>query len=295
MAKFGRNYILEIQTQSGSMLTIEPPFTIEFDITRNILTSANVSSIRVYNLNANHRSQVRKNKNDFGDLRLIRLQAGYEKNLSVIFEGNITQSWSVREGNSFITQLESFDGGFAFANSFTNINFPANTSQRSVIETFVQGLSSAGVKPGVIGTFSDPPLPRGNAFSGSTISLLREQTGGRFFIDNGKAYALSDNECLSGPVMTINAQSGLLGTPVREETIITFDMLFEPRLVLAQLINLQSVDQAETIRPNFNGQWKIVSLKHRGMISETVCGTAISSVGLLQPIGSATLSVVGAA
>lgn len=289
MAKFGRNYILNIQTQSGSTLTIKPPFTVEFDITRNILSSANVSSIRVFNLNANNRSQIRKNVNDYGDLRLINLQAGYGNNLPVVFQGNITQAWSVREGVNFITQIESFDGGYAFANSVSNTNFPANATQQTVVDSLVQNLAASGVNPGVIGSF-EGTLSRGNSYSGNTTDILREITGGRFYIDNGKAFALSDNECISGPVTTIDSSSGLLGTPVREQTIINFDMLFEPRLLLAQLITLNSITES-----NFNGQYKIISLKHRGMISEAICGDAITSVGLLQPLGTQTLTVVGAA
>lgn len=290
--KFGRNYSLDIQTQDGSTLTIAPPFTVEFDITRNILSSANVSSIRVYNLNANHRSQIRKNITDLGDLRLIQLKAGYGDNIPIVFSGNITQAWSVREGTNFISQIESFDGGFAFINSITDVSFPANTAQQTVIETLVQNLSAAGVQMGAIGTF-DGSLSRGNAYSGNTTDLLRQLTSGRFFIDNGKAYALSDNECLSGPLTLINTASGLLGTPVREQSIINFDMLFEPRLKLAQRVELQSGNAEETIRQNFNGIYKVVSIKHRGMISESVGGDAITSVGLLQPLGSQTLTVVG--
>lgn len=294
MSKFGRNYILTVETISGATITVQPPFTIEFDITRNILSSANVSSIRIYNLNANNRSQIRKNVTDYGDQRLIRLKAGYGKNMPVVFEGNISQAWSVREGVNFITQVESFDGGFAYANSNTDLNFPAGTSQQTVVDSLVQNLSSSGVALGAIGNISSESLARGNSYSGNTTDLLRQLTGGRFFIDNGKAYALSDNECLSGPVTLINAASGLLGTPVREQTIINFDMLFEPLLVLAQKVSLESANREEGLRNNFNGEYKIVSLKHRGMISEAVAGSAITSVGLLQPLGSQSLTVVGA-
>lgn len=286
--KFGRNYILNVETIGGSTLTIKPPFTIEFDITRNVLTSANVSSIRVYNLNENHRNQILLNVNDFGRFRAIQLMAGYGSNMPIVFDGEYRHAWSVREGVNFISQLESFDGGFAFANSTSNISFPANTDQKTVIETLVADLKAAGVQVGAIGNF-EGSLGRGNAYSGNTCDLLRELTGGRFFIDNGKAYALADNECIAGPVTLIDASAGLLNTPVREQTYINFDMLFEPRLVIGQKITLKS-----TTEKNFNGDYKVVALKHRGMISEAVCGEAITTVTLFQPLGSTTLSTVGA-
>lgn len=287
MAKFGRNYVLNVETRSGTTLTITLPFTLEFDITRNVMTSANVSSIRVYNLNANNRSQIRKNINDYGDIRIIQLLGGYGDNLSLMFEGNITQAWSVREGVDFITQIESFDGGYAFANALSNVSFPSQTEQRTVIDSLINDLAGAGVKPGAIGSFSGS-LVRGNAYSGMTCEILQQLTGGRFYIDNGKAYALADNECISGPVTVINARSGLLGTPVREQTIITFDMLFEPKLIVGQQITLQSA----TADSNINGEYKVISLKHRGLISESVAGSAITTVGLLQPLGSQGLVMV---
>lgn len=291
-SKFGRNYILNVQTSDGQTLTVELPFTIEFDITRKILTSANVAQFRIYNLNTNHRSQIRKNINltGFDDQnRIVQILAGYGTNLALMFEGYITQAWSVREGMNFITQIECFDGGFAFTNSMSNTTFPALTEQKTVIESLVSDLAGAGVKPGVVSPNAfQGQLSRGNAYSGNTCDLLRQITNGNFYIDNGKAFALSDNECISGPITTINAASGLLNTPVREQTIIRFEMLFEPKLLVGQQVTLDSL----TADKEINGDYKVVGLKHRGMISDSVCGEAITTVELLQPLGQQKLSVV---
>lgn len=289
LSKFGRNYKLNVQTQSGDTLTIELPFTLEFDITRNTLTSANVAQIRVFNLSAKNRAQIRKNVNynNPENPRLVQLLAGYGDNLSLLFEGNITLAWSFREGTNFVSQIECFDGGFAFINSMSSQTFPAGVEQASVIDSLVQDLAGSGVKVGAIGSFPGT-LPRGNAYVGNTCTLLQQLTGGRFYIDNGKANILADNECIAGPVTIISPQSGLLDTPVREETYIYFNMLFEPRLLVGQQVTLQSV----TADSNINGNYKIVSLKHRGMISDAVCGDAITNVGLLQPLGSQQLTTV---
>lgn len=292
LEKFGRNYVLNIGTNDGNTLTVKPPFTIEFDVTRNTLTSANVSSIRIYNLNSNNRSRIRKNVNDFGDIRQIQLLAGYGKNLSLIFDGNITQAWSVREGTNFITQIESFDGGFAFANAYSNVSFPSGTAQQTVVSTLIKDLNNFSVAPGLVSPSAfGGSLSRGNAYSGNTCNLLQSITGGLFFIDNGKAYALSDNECVGGAVTTISPASGLLDTPIREQTIITANMLFEPKLVMSQQVTLRSF----TADTGINGNWKVVSIKHRGMISESVAGSATTTVQLLQPLGSQGLSVLGVA
>lgn len=270
MDKFGRNYKLQVQTQSGSILTVTLPFTIEFDITRNTLTSANVCQIRIYNLSLNNRNQIRFNVSDYGQFRSILLEAGYGDNLVKIFTGNISEAWSVREGTNFITQIECYDGGFAFNNGVTNTQFPAGTPQQEVIRNLASSLPN--VEVGAIGSYPGT-LTRGNSYSGSTTEILRELTGGGFFIDGGKANALSTDEyIINGAPLVINSQSGLLGTPVLERTIVRFDMIFEPALNVGEKIILNSSTEA-----NFNGEYKCTAVKHRGVISEAVCGSVITT------------------
>lgn len=278
--KFNRNYILSAQTQNDEILVIQPPFTVEFDITRNTLTSANVCSIRIYNLSLNNRNALRKDVMDYNNFKSVQLQAGYGTNMPVIFSGNITQCWSVREGVNFITAIECFDGGFAFDNAQTNIVIPEGTSQETMFQTLIGQLPNVSL--GAIGNFPGS-LSRGAALSGSTTDLLRDLSGGAFFIDKGRAHILGNSECLEGEMLLINSQSGLLGTPVLERTTLNFDMIFEPRLTVCQLIQLQTDTAA-----NFNGFYKIISLKHRGMISPAVCGDAITTVGLWYGTSSLT-------
>ena len=150
---------------------ITPPFTIEFDITRNTLSSANVCQIRVYNLSKLHRDQIRFNVYDYGTVRNVTLIAGYGSNMSTLFSGSITNAWSVREGVNFISQIECFDSGFAFVNGKTNRTFPAGTPLQLVISAIMGDLPNVtiggiGVYPGV--------LSRASTYSGNTADILKE-------------------------------------------------------------------------------------------------------------------------
>ena len=283
MDKFNRRYQLAVQTQDGSTLVVEPPFSLEFDITRNVLTSANVCQIRVYNLNKRNRNQLRFDISNYGELRGIVLKAGYGENLPIVFAGNISQAWSVREGTNFISQIECFDGGYALANGTYNQQFIAGTPQLSIINSMVAALP--GVTPGVVSNV-EGEITRGNSYAGNTADLLNQLVPNQFFIDNTKANVLGDSECIRGDIETIDSNAGLLGTPIREQTIIHFDMLFEPRLKIGQLINLES-----STDDSFNGSYKVVALKHRGVISEAVAGDAVTSASLFK--GASALSVVG--
>jgi len=140
---------------------------------------------------------------------------------------------------------------------------------------WIKNLGGWGVQKGAIGDFSGTTT-KGQTYSGSTTELLRDLTGQAFFIDNGIAHCLNDNECLDGEIPKINAASGLLGTPLLESQFIHVETMFDPSLKIGQLVSLES-----TTNLAFNGLHKVISLKHRGIISEVVSGSATTEIGML--------------
>ena len=285
MDKINRNYLLRVQEQSGLFIEIERPFTVEFSIERKYLAANAQSVIRVFNLSQNNRNQIRKDQMDLTNLREVSLKAGYGTNIPLVFTGNISQAWSVRQGVNFITEIVCEDRGFASVNGITNTTFKAGTPRQSIIEALVDSLKNLGISRGVIGRYPGA-LVRGNSYNGNTIEILNELTGGGFFIDNGKAYCLGDNEVYTGELETITSDSGLLGTPVRENNLLHVEMIFEPRLAIGQKIKLDSRELVAAEGDDPNAIYKVVSIKHTGMISETVCGEAITSAGLSSGTGA---------
>lgn len=306
MLKFGRNYSLYIQELSSILTTesntfntsvlnsgspgyllIQPPFTIDLDVQRNILSSSNVSSIRIYNLAKDNRNLIFKPQIDFGSIKQIQLQAGYGKNMPVIFNGDIREAWSVREGTDFITQIESYDGGFSYVNAQSNQSFVAGTPNEDILSSLMADLP--GVNPGFIGNYPGE-LAGARSFSGSTAQLLTERSGGGFFIDNGVAHCLNPNETLQGAIDTIDSTSGLLGTPTIEGGIfVVVNMLFEPQIVMGQTVKLNSTTFNGINGTNPNAQYKVVGIQHKGMISPTVCGEVITTLKLAGGVNFTTV------
>lgn len=291
-SKFGRNYVLEVATipegnsPVSELITVRPPFTVEFDITRNTLTSVNVCQLRIYNLSRVNRDRLNRNVTNWGKpFQAVKFQAGYGDDLATIFAGNVTQCWSVREGTNFITQIECFDGGYAYINGTTNDTFSKSKypTQRDLIVGLASTLPFISV--GSIGDFSTK-LTRDLALSGNTVELLSQISGGTFFVDNEYANALGTDEYIDdGGVIVVDASTGLLGTPVLEQSIIRFDMIFEPKLNVGRLVKLDSTtafnsgsaNPDSSINSSFNGEYLISAVKHRGMISDAVCGSAITT------------------
>lgn len=275
MQKWQRNYILSIQTSGSSWIDITLPFTMNFRISRNTNASANTARISILNLSKDTRLKIYKDKYTFDIYKGIELRAGYgdsKETLPIIFKGNIKQAYSQRNGVDYQTDIECYDGGFAFLNGYTSKSFAAGTSDRQILYSLVKDLPA--IDMGVIGNF-EGSLPRGNAMEGATTDLIKSVSKSNFFIDNEKAYCLQDEECYRGNITEISSASGLMGSPLREETMLTFEMMFEPRLQIGQHIHLTS--QTESL---FNGNYKVIGVEHNGTISDATSGRCVTKVTL---------------
>ena len=301
--KFGRNYFLNIELADGSLLQVFLPFTIDFTIIRKNLGSLNTGKMRIYNLSPKNRDLIRYDMSNYSTVRKIQLYAGYGVNLPLIFSGNISQAWSVREGVDFITTIEAYDGGDGFINGIIpgTATFSAGTTLQTIYKTlmsYMPNTTFGAIGPSFI--YADVKTKttlltntRSTSYTGNAGDVLRSITGGAFFIDNGKTYILADNECINGSVALVNSQSGILNTPLRENSIVTVDMIFEPGIILGQYIELESstfsaLNSTATNSDNVNGFYKITSLTHRGMISESICGDAITTLEFFSPLGELT-------
>lgn len=290
MDKRQRNYSLFVETRTRSDLPINVklPFSIEFDISRNYYTSMNSAVIRVFNLSEKNRNNLRKDVMSLETFRKINLFAGYGENLVEILKGQLTQCWSARIGEDYITELTAFDYSLATVDSVSNIQYRKGTPQQSIIDSLLADLKKNGITIGSIGKV-EGNTQRGGQYSGNTLDILRELTGGTIFVDNGTAHILGNNECTDDQVLIVNKDTGLLDTPRLEEYIVHCDLVFEPKIKVGQRILLESLtgNQFNTAQ-NVPGQnssknvlYRVSGIHHKGMISDSVASTATTSLDLV--------------
>ena len=299
MIKFQRNYHITVDTEADENLhwngtswqnvetdkpckepakaEITMPFTMTFDINRNVMSGANTSRITLYNLNADTRKKIYKDQFRTAIYKGITVRAGYgmennPKLLPIIFKGNLKCAYSKREGTEYLTEIEAYDGGFAFVNGYQSTNFVGGSQRNDVIDTLINGLPH--INKGAVGDFNDI-MPRGNALTGSAIENLQQITNGNVCIDCEKAYCLLPNEYLEGDLQVVRADTGLLSCPVREETYLKIRTLFEPRVRVGQGISLESTTNSE-----FNGLYKVMGFRHHGTISAAQGGSCETEMTL---------------
>lgn len=271
--KFGRRYQLTIDMNDGSgQIVITLPFTIQFTIDRSAGASLNSLNLVIYNLGAETRNRIRQDRFYSGVRTQVKLEGGYDQ-LSTMFVGNILQAYSARRGSDIVTIINAQDGGFDTINTISSKTIAPGTSLKDVLKALVGDFPN--LNQGAIGEF-DGRFNRGVVLDDNTLELLKKYSAFQLFIDKEKVFVLQNNEVISGDLAVINASTGLLETPIKEQAYINVATLFEPRVTVGQLIEL-----ASTVEPIYNGQYKVLGVNHQGIISEAVNGQCISRFNLL--------------
>lgn len=270
--KFQRRFKLLIETNSGNTVVIEPPISIDFTVTRSIMGSLNSMQLRIYNLSKDKRSDIFQDRFNPRNYKKIALSAGYEE-LSPIFIGNIFQATSSRQGTEIVTEIDARDGGFDSSNTISNKTLAEGTT----FEEFFKSL---------IGDFSNLEIGKINAVNkrfrrpivvdGNTFQIIKKYSEGNVFIDLETVNIMQENDVIEGVVPLITSSTGLLGTPKRTGAYIEIETIFEPRIIMAQILEIKS-----DVQPQYDGQYKVIGVSHQGAISEGVGGVATSKFSLL--------------
>ena len=290
MQKFDRVYSLSIEVDDGvntsplrkqftanKSLTVTLPITLEFDIVRQGLASAQTATFRLYNLSVRTRNAIQKDQYNFTQLRAIQFRAGYYSPagdfMPMVFNGTVKTAYSYRRGVDFITEIEAYDGGYAMSN-VNNVSFTleAGATSRDTLLRLSKLLNLPGAP--IIGEFPNKSK-RGEVMFGNAWQLIQQKSGFLACIDNGQVKALALNEVIGGTIPVLSSATGLLGSPQRGDSRLEVEMIFEPRLTVFQLVRLESETQ-----PQYNRNWKVYSLHHYGTISPRVGGEAITKASL---------------
>lgn len=273
--KFQRTYSLTIQGTLDTHI-IEFPLTLEFDVNRNTLASANSARFVIYNLKESVRRDIFHDRYDTLNYKQVKLAAGYthEPSLPVIFQGNVINAYSYRQGPDWRTEIEAFDGGFGIINGDAKVQLGQGWTMQSLIGQLLGGMPN--VQQGAVSDF-DAPNTRGVCAAGNPWDLIQGLVpDGQAFIDKEIANVIRKDQFIDSPdgITVLNSNTGLLGTPRRHNALIEVPMLFEPLAIVGQQVLLQSLEKVN------NGTYQVIGVHHRGVISGAVSGNAQTDLSL---------------
>ena len=270
--KFGRSYRIVIDPKDGGEpIIIAMPLTVQFWMKRDTMQSLNYLSVDIYNLGESLRDRIFQDRFVVRD-RTITMEGGYDS-LSLMFKGEIFEANSSRDGTNIITRIEARTGNYDMSTTKTFQTIEKGQTLKDVLEYLTGQFPT--LERGAIGKY-DEVLQRPVVLNGNTYDLLKKYSSNDVHIDNNNVFILKRNEVIEGEVPAINIDTGIIETPRRDEGFLSITTLFEPRITIDQVVDLESA-----IMPIYNGQYKCMGILHQGIISEAVNGACRSTFSLV--------------
>jgi hypothetical protein len=211
---------------------------IKFSVKRSDTMTPNVADIRVYNLEEQTALRIRK------EFTKVVLQAGYEGNFGVIFQGNIKQVILGRESatDTFIDIIAG-DGDRAYNFAIVNATIAKGSTQRDQVNAAVSSMAPKGVDAGHLGEMPTEKLPRGKTMYGNARNYLRDaaQTSqSSWSIQDEKVTFVKKKAYLPGERVVLTSKTGMIGTPQQTNEGVNVKCLLNPNIKIASRVEIDN-------------------------------------------------------
>lgn len=286
MQKLNRFYRAEFQigkTDNGKItktpykkFTISYPYTLQLNTKVGFYSTSAQAELNFYNIPQAFQKDLWKDTYERQKWIKVQLYAGYGIKQVLIFSGYVMKGYTYRKGGDtdFITELECSAAPDLFSTSQVNVTLDGGTSGKNIYLQLLDGVTDCGV--GYISKKVDS-IKRATPFIGNVFNVINE-TFSKYnvFVDEqGLLNVLADNEVKADETLTITAESGLLGSPRRQEAVTLVEMLFEPNAKAGMLVNVLSDSM-----PDLNRTYQVLEVTHTGIISNSECGKLITKMWL---------------
>lgn len=229
---FNRSYKLiidDIEIEGGGQGDSRFGLDVAFKIETTTQPTPNKATIQIWNLNADHRSELQKRsgseiKKGKRQPIAVEFHAGYQDDRGVIFRGDLRNLRTVRDGADFVTEISGSDGGTSYKVATVSRSFSPGTRIADVMNACVDAM---GIGEGNLGEFSSSlsiknlgaTFPEGHAVSGpaeKALDHLVRSCGLAWSIQKGVLQLRERGKPVDREVFQLSADSGLIGTPVAE-------------------------------------------------------------------------------
>lgn len=230
-------------------------FHFTFSTKQQDVESPNNCRIRIYNLS---QSTVNKIQGEFSK---VVLQAGYEGQFGVIFQGTIKQFYIGKQnGTDTYLDLLAADGDMAYNLATINESRAAGWTQEQIRNAAIESMKPYGVQAGALANYAvlggTIPAPRGKVMFGMSRAVLRGATqnvNASWNVQDGRINVVEVDGYLPGEVVVLTAQTGLIGVPEQTNEGVIAKCLLNPRIIVGGLVQVdnktvnRTVNQANTL------------------------------------------------
>lgn len=234
---------------------------ITFEVQKHLAKEPNKATIKVFNLSQHTRAEIEK-----GGMA-VKLHAGYEDNLRLLFTGDLRRGFSQREGpTDIVTTMQVADGAEAYKHARISRSYKPPTTILRVLQDLAKTLDLELPAELLASQDLKQAVTDGVTAHGPTRDVLTSflaEHGYGWSIQNGQLQVLRDGDLRPGEVFLINQDNGLVDIPERTvpekqggKSEIKFNTLLYPELVPGASARLES----EFI----NAEMKMTDVTHTG-------------------------------
>lgn len=211
---------------------------IKFSVKRSDTITPNTADIRVYNLSEETAKTIRK------EFTKVILQAGYEGNYGVIFQGNIKQVILGRESQTeTYVDIVAGDGDRAYNFAVVNKSLAPGATMSDQVQAASTAMAPKGVTAGNVGDMPPEKLVRTKVMYGNARDYLRDvaqTTGKSVSIQDEKITFIPKKSYLPGERVVLTAKTGMIGTPQQTNEGINVKCLINPLIKIGGRIELDN-------------------------------------------------------
>lgn len=209
-------------------------------------------AIRVFNLKQETVAAIR------GEYSRVVVQAGYDGNYGLVFDGTIKQYRIGREPDGVNTYLDilASDGDLAYNwATCRRVLAPGSTPMQRLREATAP-LEGLGVKLGTVveGSMGTGGiLPRGKVLFGMAKTMIRSQVqnmGATWSIQDGKIKVIALEGYLPGEAVVLTSGTGLIGRVEQTEEGMKVRCLMNPKLVVGGTVKIDNASINQTLQQN---------------------------------------------
>lgn len=238
VAQYRRKLSLIVGNNAGGAGIELSDLRVTFRIKRGDYQTPNSADVRVHNVSDQTANRIR---NEF---TRIAIQAGYEGNYGLIFDGTIKQARRGRvDAKDSYIDITAADGDMAYNFSTLAVSLAAGATPDDAVQAFLKSMAAQGISQGYKPELSTNGSARGRVFFGLTRDELREwaQVGDVLWsIQDGKLTLIPKTSYIPGEIPVISSATGLVGVPEQTPNGIEARVLLNPSLKIGQVVKLDS-------------------------------------------------------
>lgn len=256
-SKWIRAYTLFIDFEGESLRFDGSPksqLRLTFSAEKSKSGGLNKAELDIFNLNREHREKLQKSEEENKRI-FVRLDAGYQDNLSTIFTGHALTASSQRDFTDFVTQMVIYDGGHDERNTIIS---KSTKTANEMVDAVINAMPNT--KRGLIESLPDNTKHQIIVDSPFNALKLLAKSGAKIlYIDDGQVFVQGEESVRSSYIALISAKTGLINTPVKSQGIITFSTKIDPQIKIGNKIKLES-----QFNPSANGEYFVRTIRYIG-------------------------------